>query len=127
LAGLTVTVSSFSPELLLAVRRLLRPALGVRTALLGDAAVPLPTLLRRALTDGHDEAHPHVTAALAAPEGVTVASGLGLGVVPWTVNRRRDAQRLLRLGAAGVITDVPDAVRSACAAAAGRGRPAQRT
>jgi glycerophosphoryl diester phosphodiesterase len=32
----------------------------------------------------------------------------GLRVVPWTVNKRDDMRRLIRLGVDGLITDYPD-------------------
>ena len=44
---------------------------------------------------------------LTEPE-VTEARGLGLGVLPWTVNNPDDMQRLIGWGANGLITDRPD-------------------
>jgi len=46
-------------------------------------------------------------ASLEATE-VAEARRLGLKVVPWTVNRRADMQRMLDLGVDGLITDEPD-------------------
>jgi glycerophosphoryl diester phosphodiesterase len=101
-----VTVSSFAPPVVAAVRTALP---GVRTALIGRPADRPAGLLRRALDAGHDEIHPHVTALLADPAAVHRAHALGAAVVPWTVNRGPALRRLARLGVDGVITDVPAA------------------
>jgi glycerophosphoryl diester phosphodiesterase len=114
---LDVTVSSFSPAVVEAVRRLLPPGSGVRTALLGRPLTRPSSLLRQALRDGHDEVHPHVSALLAAPSTVATAHALGVAVVPWTVNRRRELRRCARLGVDALITDVPVAARAALAGA----------
>lgn len=111
-----VTVSSFAPALLAAARTVLPPVLRVRTALLGDVPDAPGGLLRQALDAGHDEIHPHVTALLADPAAVDRAHALGMGVVPWTVNRPRELRHLADLGVDGVITDVPAAARLALAA-----------
>lgn len=107
-----VTVSSFSPAVAEHVRRLLPPGSGVRTALLGRPLHRPTALLRQALDNGHDEIHPHVVALLADAGTVAAAHGLGVAVVPWTVNRRRDVQRFARLGVDAVITDLPASVRA---------------
>ena len=112
-----VVVSSFSPTLVTAVRELLPRGTGVRTALLGRALDRATSILRQALDAGHDEIHPNVLPLLAEPSVVAQAHALGVGVVPWTVNRRRDVRRLHRLGVDGLITDVPVAVRAAVAGA----------
>lgn len=39
------------------------------------------------------------------------AQGLGLKVLPWTVNQRADMLRLMDWGADGLITDYPDVLR----------------
>lgn len=103
---LDVTVSSFSASLLAAVRSRL-PVPGVRTALLGTPVDRVPGLLRSALDAGHDELHPHVLPLLAQAEVVAAAHAGGVAVVPWTVNRPGQLQRLRHLGVDGVITDVP--------------------
>jgi glycerophosphoryl diester phosphodiesterase len=53
-------------------------------------------------------------------ERVAEAKRLGLAVIPWTVNERADAERLLDLGVDGIITDYPDRMRAVLAA---RGLP----
>ena len=108
---LDVTVSSFSPEVVAAVRATAPDELGLRTALLGDVRDRPTSLVRRALHAGHDQVHPHVAALLAEPVAVARAHALGVGVVPWTVNRSRALRRLAALGVDGVITDVPTSAR----------------
>lgn len=49
------------------------------------------------------------------PAQVQEAQGLGLKVVPWTVNEPADLLRLIDLGVDGLITDYPDRARSAMA------------
>jgi glycerophosphoryl diester phosphodiesterase len=48
-------------------------------------------------------------------EALAEAHGLGLRVVPWTVNRPEDMHRLIRWGVDGLITDRPDLARSVLA------------
>jgi glycerophosphoryl diester phosphodiesterase len=49
------------------------------------------------------------------PEGVREAAGLGLAVIPWTVNERGDMTRLIEAGVHGLITDYPDRLREVMA------------
>lgn len=110
---LEVTVSSFSPALIAAVQVAAPGGPRMRTALLGRLTDRPTTLVRRAVDAGHDEVHPHVTALLAEPVAVERAHGLGVAVVPWTVNRDRALRRVAGLGVDGMITDVPAAARLA--------------
>jgi glycerophosphoryl diester phosphodiesterase len=112
---LDVTVSSFSPALVAAVRSS-TAALGVRTALLGRVVDRPSALLRRTLDAGHDEMHPHVVTLLGEPSAVEHAHALGVTVVPWTVNRGSALRRLAALGVDGMITDVPATARLGLAA-----------
>jgi glycerophosphoryl diester phosphodiesterase len=57
--------------------------------------------------------HPHLSALLAAPGCVRTAHAVGVAVVPWTVNRRRDVRKLARLGVDALITDAPASARVA--------------
>lgn len=109
---LDVTVSSFAPAVVAAVRRIAPPSLGIRTAQLGRPTVRAGAVLRQALAAGHDEIHPHVAALLAEPGCVAAAHGCGVGVVPWTVNRSRAVRRLAGLGVDGIVTDVPTKARA---------------
>lgn len=111
--ALDVTVSSFSPRVVAAVRDAVPAGLRVRSALLGDVVDRPSRLLRQALDAGHDEVHPNVAALLAEPGAVETAHALGVGVVPWTVNRGRALRRLAELGVDAVITDVPARARQA--------------
>jgi glycerophosphoryl diester phosphodiesterase len=110
--ALDVTVSSFEPNIIAAVRGLLPGVSGVRTALLGRPEDGATALLRQAVTGGHDELHPHVSSALTEPGVVAAGRANGVVVVPWTVNARRAVQRLETLGAHGLITDVPETART---------------
>jgi glycerophosphoryl diester phosphodiesterase len=112
---LDVTVSSFSPAVVAHLRGTAPRELALRTALLGDVRDRPTSLLRAALQDGHDQVHPNVAALLAEPSAVARAHALGVGVVPWTVNRGRALRRLAALGVDGMITDVPRSARLALA------------
>ena len=47
------------------------------------------------------------------PGRLAEAHGLGLAVIPWTVNRAAEMERLIGLGVDGLITDYPDRLRAA--------------
>jgi glycerophosphoryl diester phosphodiesterase len=49
-------------------------------------------------------------------EAVAEAHGLGLKVVPWTINARADMERAIDMGVDGLITDYPDRGRAVMAA-----------
>jgi glycerophosphoryl diester phosphodiesterase len=49
---------------------------------------------------------------------VAEAKRLGLATIPWTVNERADAERLLDMGVDGIITDYPDRLRAVLGARA---------
>jgi glycerophosphoryl diester phosphodiesterase len=51
----------------------------------------------------------------AKPDDVAAAKGLGLKVIPWTVNERAEMERLIGLGVDGLITDYPDRLRAVMA------------
>ena len=53
--------------------------------------------------------------AIRPREAVASAHALGVGVVPWTVNRGRALRRLAALGVNAMITDVPRSARLALA------------
>jgi len=53
----------------------------------------------------------------ATRENVREAQGLGLKVVVWTVNEPADLRRMIELGVDGIISDYPDRLRAAAAAA----------
>ena len=43
---------------------------------------------------------------------VKEAQGLGLKVIPWTINTPADMERLIGWGVDGIITDYPDRLRT---------------
>jgi glycerophosphoryl diester phosphodiesterase len=51
----------------------------------------------------------------AKPGDIAAAKGLGLKVIPWTVNEPADMARLIALGVDGLITDYPDRLRAVMA------------
>ena len=55
-------------------------------------------------------------------ENVKEAQGLGLKVVPWTVNNPADMEKLIDLGVDGLITDYPDRAPSVAATKKGKVR-----
>lgn len=110
-----LTVSSFDPELLGAVRATARGRVRLRTALLGRPGWLALATVRQALLAGHEEAHPHVSDLLADPCAAREAVDCGVDVVPWTVNSSRMIRRCADLGVAAVITDVPRKARAALA------------
>lgn len=105
-----VTVSSFDRPRILQLRSF---GVDVRTALLGRPGVPLGVVLRRALADGHHEAHPHVSALTAHPELITRGLDAGLGITGWTVNSPHELTILADAGLPAVICDDPAAARLA--------------
>lgn len=46
------------------------------------------------------------------PDTLAEAKSLGLKIIPWTVNERADMERLIGLGADGLISDYPDRLRA---------------
>lgn len=107
--GCEVVVSSFDRPRLLQVRQ---AGLPVRTALLSRPGVPLVVALRRALQDGHAQAHVHVLSLLAPAQLLGHARQLGLTVTGWTVDRPSQLQRLATAGVEAVICDDPAAAQA---------------
>ena len=56
-----------------------------------------------------------LVAELPRPRSVALAAarGLGLKVIPWTVNEPADIARVLAMNVDGLISDYPDRVRQA--------------
>ena len=48
-------------------------------------------------------------------EGIAEAQGLGMEVIPWTVNDPAEMRRLIEWGVDGIITDYPDRLRAVMA------------
>jgi glycerophosphoryl diester phosphodiesterase len=124
-AGARITVQSFDWR---GPRHLRRTRPDIRLAWLTRAAI-LPQA--RIWWDGPDPSDyggsvPRAVAAeggpIWAPEhvdlteaGLAEAHGLGLLVIPWTVNRPDDMRRLIAWGVDGLITDRPDIARAVMA------------
>ena len=106
--GSAITVSSFDRPRILELRT---RSTGIRTALLGRPGLSLAVLLRRAVTDGHSEVHPHVSSVLPRPSEVGLAAAQGVTVIAWTVNQPQDLIALQAAGVHGVICDDPGAAR----------------
>jgi len=115
-AGDRVLVSSFDCWLL-AVFRAAAP--GVATGLLFEEAPAWRARLAvAAALLGPRAIHP--PAALATPEALRRWEGAGLAVNVWTVDAPEEVARLARLGAAGVISNVPGVAREAVRRATGK-------
>lgn len=99
----TITVSSFDPLVLGAVRRMVFGT-NVRTALLGHATESAVSVLRRVDEAGDDEAHLSLGALREAPHVVRMAHQHGISVTAWTVNGA-DLAHMCTLGVDAVITD----------------------
>lgn len=105
-----VTVSSFDPVLLGAVRRMVFGA-PLHTALLGHSSESAVTALRRADEAGDDEVHLSLRSLRAAPHAVRMAHQRGISVTAWTVNGA-DLAEVAALGVDAVITDDVAAARA---------------
>ena len=101
-----VLVSSFDAGLL---ARLKQADPRIPRALL-CARRPQPAL-RKAVRLGCTAFHPHYS--LITPSLVEAAHAAGLRVHTWTVNRVRDARRLLDMGVDGMVSNVPDRITAA--------------
>jgi glycerophosphoryl diester phosphodiesterase len=75
-----------------------------------DFAGSVPRLVKAA---GCQTWSPHYRNAKG--DQIAAARGLGLKVIPWTVNERADMARLIALGVDGIITDYPDRLRAVLA------------
>jgi glycerophosphoryl diester phosphodiesterase len=109
-----VVVSSFDRPRVLQMRQAGVP---VRTALLGRPGVPLGVVLRRAVQDGHQEAHAHLPSLLGRLDLVRSAAQQGVSVTGWTVNGALDLARLRDAGVQAAICDDPQQARALLAGA----------
>jgi glycerophosphoryl diester phosphodiesterase len=107
----SITVSSFDPRVLDAVRRLVFGT-SVRTALLADGSQSAVAALRQVDEAGYDEAHLSVEALRQAPHAVRMAAHRGIDITAWTVNGA-DLGHVAALGVDGLITDDIPAARAA--------------
>lgn len=98
-----VQLQSFNDEVVKAVRQL---SAGMPVAyLLGGGEADFPA---RTLALGAQTAAPYYTTLTA--DNVKACHDLGIGVVPWTVNRPEEWERLMEFGVDGIITDRPRAL-----------------
>ncbi|TAP42878.1 glycerophosphodiester phosphodiesterase family protein [Arthrobacter sp. S39] len=68
------------------------------------------SLPKAAAAQGYDVVSP--TFRSITPAMIAEAHGLGLPVIPWTVNTTADMERLMDLGVDGIITDYPTRLRT---------------
>jgi glycerophosphoryl diester phosphodiesterase len=88
----------------------LAPRFADRAALVSPRRSLASRTLGTARKLGLRQIHPHAATVLREPWVVARARAHGVDVTPWTVNSRRVARLLLRLGAASVISDDPVAL-----------------
>lgn len=99
-----VIVSSFDPATVDRVRYL---SDRLATGQLIDAGADAARSLLAAHARGHQALHPHLTSLGPAANLASVARGLGMWVVTWTVNDPAAVRALKDAGLTGVITDDP--------------------
>ena len=75
---------------------------------LQDFGGSVPRMVKAAAADGTGPAIWSPAFGDLAAEQVREAHGLGLKVIPWTVNQPADLARVMDLGVDGIITDYPD-------------------
>lgn len=109
--SMAITVSSFDPMLLGAIRRMVFGT-RVRTAVLGPATESAVAVLRRADEAGDHEVHLSLKALRESPHAVRMAHQRGIAVTAWTVNGA-DLSEVVALGVDTVITDHIAAARAA--------------
>ena len=68
------------------------------------------SLAKAAAAQGYDVVSPAFGSV--TPGMIAEAHGLGLPVVPWTVNTTADMERLMDLGVDGIISDYPTRLRT---------------
>ena len=73
-----------------------------------DFGGSVPRLVQAAAADGHGPAIWSPAFGDLSATQVREAQGLGLRVIPWTVNQPDDLARVMDLGVDGIITDYPD-------------------
>lgn len=103
-----VVISSFSPQVLDAVRQS-NPRL--RRALITGLRVPAVVALRRVIEGGHHDLHPDARTVLADHGIAERAAVAGHVLRCWTVNRSVDARLLGIAGVPAVISDDPGVLR----------------
>jgi glycerophosphoryl diester phosphodiesterase len=105
-------VSSFNPETIRVVAEALPP---IKTGWLVDVGIDPIGSIALAAAGGHTSIHPYVDALAGdrAFEVVGTAHEAGLLVIVWTTDDIDEMVRLAGAGVDGIITNVPDAARSA--------------
>lgn len=109
--GRPVLLTSFNPATIARARRL-EP--GLPTGWLVEIAPLLPAVARAA-EEGHQFLLPHCSLleGLAATAAVESARQAGIGLIAWTVDDPAEGRRLAAAGLHGIVTNRPDALRSA--------------
>jgi glycerophosphoryl diester phosphodiesterase len=107
----SVVLTSFNPATICRARRL-QP--GLPTGWLIEIG-PLPPAVARAAAEGHAFLLPHhsLLAGEAAGAAVAAARRAKIGLIAWTVDDPVEGRRLAAAGLDGIVTNRPDALRSA--------------
>ncbi|RYF66385.1 MAG: glycerophosphodiester phosphodiesterase [Comamonadaceae bacterium] len=92
--------------------RTLRDPRWTRGLRVEDVGGSVPRLVKAAAADGRGPAIWSPAFAELTAAQVSEAQGLGLQVIPWTVNQPVDLARVMDLGVDGIITDYPDRLRA---------------
>ena len=107
-----VIVSSFNPATVDRVRQL---SGGIATGQLIDPGADAGQQLLAAHQRGHRALHPHITSLTDSPQLASIASGLDMWVLAWTVDDPEAIRALRDAGITGAITNDPAAAVAALA------------
>lgn len=106
-------ISSFSPELLVQCKKV-DPKCKTGYLYSPDRKIAYEKMifgyLKFAKEIGADYLHPHYS--MVTKHYVKKLHDNGIGVNPWTINKESIAKRMLACGVDGIITDVPDMVKT---------------
>ncbi len=107
-----VVISSFNPATVDRVRQL---SSRIATGQLIDSGADAAQQLLAAHQRGHNALHPHITSLADTPELASIATGLGMWLIAWTVDDPETVRALRDAGLTGVISNDPAAALAAVA------------